>query len=226
MVRSLRRSTIELRGAASKFPWIVGLCAAIALAIAFVLFTALSRDSARRLADRAVREREAQFRIFAETMPNHVWTSPPDGLLDWFNEQTYKYSGVKHGELDGHGWARIVHPEDLAAAAAIWAKSLSSGEPYQAEFRLRRADGMFRWHVARALPIYGSAGEITRWIGTNTDIDDQKNTAAALAHLNETLEQRVEELIRGTAEDAGRVAAKSEDGVARQSYRRHRARLQ
>ena len=175
------------------FLWIVGLCAAIALAIAFVLFTALSRDSARRLADRAVREREAQFRIFAETMPNHVWTSPPDGLLDWFNEQTYKYSGVKHGELDGHGWARIVHPEDLAAAAAIWAKSLSSGEPYQAEFRLRRADGMFRWHVARALPIYGSAGEITRWIGTNTDIDDQKNTAAALAHLNETLEQRVEE---------------------------------
>jgi PAS domain S-box-containing protein len=173
--------------------WIVALCAVVALAAASILFTLISRESARAQAEQAQRERESQFRIFAQAMPNHVWTSPPSGLLDWFNEQTYKYCGAKIGELDGEGWVRIVHPGDVPAAKEKWVASLSSGKPYQTEFRLRRADGIFRWHVARALPIYGEGGEITRWIGTNTDIEDQKNTAAALEHLNQTLEQRVQE---------------------------------
>jgi len=142
-------------------------------------------------AQHALRESEAKFRTFAQAMPNHVWTSPPDGLLDWFNDQVYKYSGTSPGELDGAGWAKIVHPDDLGAAAASWAASLASGKPYQTEFRVRRADGLYRWHIARALPIVDQAGSITRWVGTNTDIEDQKNTAEALDRLNETLEQRV-----------------------------------
>ena len=173
--------------------WIVVLCAAAAVAAALVLFTIISREAARRRAEQAQREIEAQFRTFAQAMPNHVWTSPPDGLLDWFNDQTYAYSGANPGELDGQSWARIVHPDDLAEAATKWAAAVSSGKPYQNEFRLRGADGIYRWHVARALPIYGRSSEITRWIGTNTNIEDQKNTAEALAHLNETLEQQVQE---------------------------------
>jgi PAS domain S-box-containing protein len=143
-------------------------------------------------AEQALRDSEAKFRSFAQAMPNHVWTAPPDGLLDWFNDQVYQYSGVAPGELDGQGWAAIVHPDDIAAAAANWAASLASGNFYQAEFRLRRADGIYRWHIGRAVAIRESDGSITRWIGTNTDIEDQKNTAEALAHLNETLELRVE----------------------------------
>lgn len=168
--------------------------------------------SERVKVEQALRDSEAQLRTFAQAMPNHVWTSPPDGLLDWFNEQTYLYSGAKPGELDGQGWARIVHPDDIPAAAQSWAAALASGTPYQAEFRLRRADGVYRWYVARALPIYGRPGEITRWIGTNTDIEDQKRTAEALAQLNETLEQRVqersEELLR--TQDALRQSQKME----------------
>jgi PAS domain S-box-containing protein len=148
-------------------------------------------------AQEALRDSEAKFRTFAQAMPNHVWTSPSDGLLDWFNDQVYEYSGTTPGELDGPGWAKIVHPDDLAVAVESWTASLSSGKLYQSEFRLRRADGLYRWHIARALPINDSAGKIIRWVGTNTDIEDPKNTAEALSYLNETLEQQV---IQRTAE--------------------------
>ncbi|MBA3517153.1 MAG: PAS domain-containing protein, partial [Rhizobiales bacterium] len=147
-------------------------------------------------AEAALRESEAQFRTFAQAMPNHVWTSPPDGLLDWFNDRVYDYSGAAPGELDGQGWAGIVHPDDLAAAGERWLAALSSKQEYEAEFRLRRADGVYRWHIARAVPIRGAEGDVMRWIGTNTDIEDQKTTAEALADLNATLEQRVEEKVR------------------------------
>jgi len=143
-------------------------------------------------AEQALRDSEAKFRALAQALPNHVWTAPPDGQLDWFNDQVYQYSGAVPGDLDGERWATIVHPDDLAAVAAGWAASLASGDPYETEFRLRRADGLYRWHIGRAVPIRDSYGRITRWIGTNTDIEDQKNTAEALAHLNATLEVRVE----------------------------------
>ncbi len=141
----------------------------------------------------ALRESEAQFRTFAEVMPNHVWASPPSGHLDWFNNRTYEYTGAAPGELDGPGWAGVVHPDDLPSANARWAAALANGTPYETEFRLRRADGLYRWHIARAVPIRGEDGEIIRWIGANTDIEDQKSTAEALAFLNTTLESQVEE---------------------------------
>lgn len=144
-------------------------------------------------AQRALQESEAQFRALAQAMPNHVWTSPPNGKLDWFNDRTYQYSGFAPGGLVGRGWTSMVHSDDVADAARAWAASLKSGVVYQAEFRLRRADGIYRWHISRALPINGRAGEIVRWIGTNTDIEEQKLAAEALAHLNQTLEDRVAE---------------------------------
>jgi PAS domain S-box-containing protein len=141
----------------------------------------------------ALKESEAQFRTLAEAMPDHVWTARPDGYLDWFNSGVYDYSGAQLGELDGAGWGHIVHPGDLPQAGMRWAAALSSGETYESEFRLRRADGVYRWHIARAVPLRGDDGVITRWIGTNTDIEDQKATAQALADLNITLEQQVQE---------------------------------
>jgi PAS domain S-box-containing protein len=149
--------------------------------------------SERRAAEAELARSEAQFRTFSQVMPNHVWASPPDGQLDWFNERVYEYSGAEPGSLDGTGWAEMVHPEDRPIAAERWQAALSSGHFYQTEFRLRRTDGMYRWHIARALPIRGPGGEIERWIGTNTDIEEQKATAEALALLNRTLEQRVAE---------------------------------
>ncbi len=140
-----------------------------------------------------LRASEDNFRTLASAMPNHVWTSPPDGQLDWFNEQVYAYSGAREGSLDGSGWTEIVHPDDLAGAAEGWARALLNGETYETEFRLRNATGEWRWHIARALPIKGAFGEVIRWIGTNTDIQDQKEVAEALADGNAELEKRVSE---------------------------------
>ncbi len=144
-------------------------------------------------AEKALAARASEFHAFAQVMPNHVWSSAPDGLLNWFNDRVYAYSGAAPGALDGQGWASMVHPDDLAGAAERWAAALTSGEPYETQFRLKRADGVYRWHLGRALPLRGPAGEITRWIGTNTDIEDQKSVAEALGLLNATLEQQVAE---------------------------------
>jgi PAS domain S-box-containing protein len=138
----------------------------------------------------AVRVSEAQFRTFAQTMPNHVWTSPPDGQLDWFNDRVYAYSGYKPGELDGTAWAIMVHPDDIDDAAQRWITAVASGRDYQTEFRLRRHDGAWRWHLARAVALRGADGTIIRWVGTNTDVDDRKNAEAS---LEERLEQRTAE---------------------------------
>ena len=123
---------------------------------------------------------EGRFRSFTNAMPNHVWTSTPAGQLDWFNPQVYEYSGASQGELDGEGWARIVHPDDLPRAVYNWTRALTTGVFYESEFRLRRNDGIFRWFIARAIPIIGDGGVIVQWIGTNTDIDDQKRVTQAL----------------------------------------------
>ncbi len=147
----------------------------------------------RRRATDELRRSEELLRGFMEAIPNQVWTGPPDGKLDWFNEQVYLYSGAVPGELDGNEWARIVHPDDLPAAAEKWAAAIENKAVYETEFRLRRHDGAFRWHLARAVPLRDRDGAVERWIGTNTDIHEQKSIAAELALLNRTLETRVEE---------------------------------
>ncbi|HEY9239928.1 MAG TPA: PAS domain S-box protein, partial [Burkholderiaceae bacterium] len=130
---------------------------------------------------RALEQSERRFRALAQAMPNQAWLAQPDGLLDWFNDQVYAYSGRTAGELDGAGWTALVAEADLPQAAQRWAASLQSGEPYEAEFRLRRFDGEYRWHIARAIAVRGDDGRITHWIGTNTDIHEQKLAEAANA---------------------------------------------
>ena len=143
-------------------------------------------QTARKRAEDALRASEDNFRTLARVMPNQAWTARADGMLDWFNDRVYEYSGAQPGVLDGEGWTDMVHPDDIGAARDRWERSLRSGEAYDVEFRLRDARGAYRWHIARAVPVKNEAGEVVRWIGTNTDIHDQK----ALA---ETLEQRVVE---------------------------------
>ena len=166
----------------------------------------------RARADAARRESEEQFRVFAQVMPNQVWAASADGQLYWFNDQVYAYCAAAPGELDGTAWTSIVHPDDLDAAGLAWARSIATGEVYETEFRIRRFDGTYHWFLARAEPIVADSGEVVRWVGTNTDIEDQKRISAELRHLNETLEQRVEERTQELrlAEDALRQAQKME----------------
>lgn len=166
----------------------------------------------RKATEARLRESEAQFRIFAQAMPNHVWTAPADGRLDWFNDKVYEYSGAAPGALDGDAWAGLLHPDDLPGALEAWTHAVATGTTYQSEFRVLRVDGAYRWHISRALPIRDADGALLRWIGTNTDIEEQKGTAEALSRLNATLETRVEERSRElrTAEEALRQAQKME----------------
>jgi PAS domain S-box-containing protein len=141
----------------------------------------------------ALRHSEAQFRTLSEAMLNHVWTATANGNLDWFNGRVIEFGGLPASELYGSGWAKLVHEEDIAIVAERWASALAMGKPYEAQFRLRRADGAYRWHITRAVALRDAGGAIVRWIGTNTDIEDQKATSQALADLNSTLERQVEE---------------------------------
>jgi PAS domain S-box-containing protein len=149
----------------------------------------------RLVAERAVHESEEKFRTFAQAMPNQVWAACSDGELEWFNDRVYEYSGKKHGDLDGGAWGMIVHPDDVDSAVAQWREAVVSGKTYEREFRIRQADGVYRWHLARALPIHDNAGYIARWVGTNTDIEDQKSASRALERLNKALEHQVAESV-------------------------------
>ncbi|WP_253189186.1 PAS domain S-box protein [Brevundimonas sp. LM2] len=170
-----------------------------------VLFKDLTE---RKRAETALRQSEAQFRAFAEAVPNHVWASRPDGHLYWFNSQIYHYVGLSEGALDGReGWANIVHPDDLPAAAAAWARSLETGEVYRTEFRARRADGAWRWFGVQAEPVRDAEGRITGWVGANSDIDD-------IRRLNAQLEI----LLAGSKAERDRLWTLSADALARADY--------
>ena len=147
----------------------------------------------RLLAESAVVESEAKFRTFAQAMPNQVWSADSRGALDWFNDKVYGYSGQPAGRLDGTAWQATLHPDDVPHALNRWQRAIDTGGTYECEFRIRRADGIYRWHLSRALPIRDAAGDIVRWVGSNTDIEDQKSAARALERLNKTLEQQVAE---------------------------------
>jgi len=157
----------------------------------FGIFVEGADVSERVLAESALRESEAKFRAFAQAMPHHVWTAPADGQLDWFNERVYEYSGARPGDLDGDGWAAILHPDDMDTVKARWSESIATGTRYEMEFRIRRHDGAWRWHLVRAVPMRDPDGKVIRWIGSNTDIEEQKSTAQALVTLNATLEERI-----------------------------------
>jgi PAS domain S-box-containing protein len=101
--------------------------------------------SERVLAERALRASEAKFRTFAQSMPHQVWSATPDGHSDWFNEAAFAYSGLTLRELSGIGWSAIVYPDDLDAVTTCWARAVALGSDYQAELRLRRADGAGTW---------------------------------------------------------------------------------
>ncbi|MDE3744285.1 MULTISPECIES: PAS domain S-box protein [Methylobacterium] len=143
------------------------------------------------------RESEEQFRVFAQAIPNQVWAAYPDGSLYWFNDQFYAYCGEPKGSLLGtDAWARIVHPDDVGPVTAAWAQARAAEFVYETEYRVRRADGAYRWFLVRGEPVRDDAGRILRWVGTNTDIDDRKRATAELEHLAATLEEQVEERTR------------------------------
>lgn len=131
-------------------------------------------EGRQALARQELRESEGRLRQLADAMPQIVWTSRPDGMLDYSNRRWYEYIEQTETEVSPADWHLRVHPDDLAGAAAAWGRATGSGEPYATEFRVRRADGAYRWFLVRALPIREADGTISRWYGTCTDIHEHR----------------------------------------------------
>ena len=141
----------------------------------------VTREISQKLRDeKALKDSEARFRSLAEAMPQIVWVARPDGFLDYINPNWYRYSGRTEEESLGRGWLDAVHPDDREPSEASWRLSTRTGADYEVTYRLRGADGHYRWYLGRALPQRDEAGQILRWFGTCTDIDDAKECAQLL----------------------------------------------
>jgi PAS domain S-box-containing protein len=138
--------------------------------------------------ERSLAEARRQFLI--EVVPNQVWTATPGGKVDFVSKRVVSYFQRSTEQILGDGWVTVLHPEDVDAVVTRWTHSVATGEPYEVEFRLRRGDGEYRWHLGRANAERDADGAITKWIGTNTDIHDAKVTLAELTRRSQ-YEQRL-----------------------------------
>jgi len=136
--------------------------------------------------------------LLSDAVPVQLWMATPDGALTFVNARVTEYFGRSEAQMLGEGWQNVVHASDLATTAQQWRHALATGEPYRTEFRLQRAsDGLYRWHLGLALPVRDDDGQIVRWVGSNTDIDDQKralevrDAATALAEMERTRMEQV-----------------------------------
>ncbi len=136
----------------------------------------------RKLAEEALRVREAEFHTLAEAMPQMVWMTRPDGWCTYYSQQWMDYTGLTLEESLGHEWSTPFHPDDRERARDAWRTATTTGENYSIECRLRRADGVYRWWLFRGKPLRDPSGGILKWLGTSTDIDELKR---AHGHIEE-----------------------------------------
>jgi len=137
---------------------------------------------------------QISFQQLADAMPQMVWSTLPDGAHDYYNAQWYAFTGAPVGSTDGEGWNGMFHPDDQDRAWKRWRHSLQTGDLYEIEYRLRRHDGVYRWTLGRALPVRDESGAIVRWVGTCTDIDDQKRIAEQNEILSRELSHRIKNI--------------------------------
>ncbi|CAN5254306.1 PAS domain S-box protein [soil metagenome] len=151
-----------------------------------VLFTDIteSKESQQKIA-----ASENQFRTFADSIQNLAWIAHGDGWIYWYNKQWYDYTGTTLEEMQGWGWQKVHHPEHVQKITEISKELWKKDEPFELTFPLRRHDGEYRWFLTRAYPVKDTNGNIAKWIGTNTDVTEQKTFAEELeAKVNERTE--------------------------------------
>ena len=151
------------------------------------------------------------FRVLAEAIPNLAWIAHPDGFIFWYNQRWYDYTGTAPKDMEGWGWTVVHDPAMLPSVLERWQASVQSGEPFEMEFPLKGADGIFRWFLTRVTPVRNADNSIVNWFGTNTDIDDQIKAkdrlearvlerTAELSLVNSALEQKNRELANSNHE--------------------------
>ena len=172
-----------------RFGMAVRAIATIAIFVGFIGWSAstLHRlDEERRRAEAGRGDTERRYHFLAESVPQIVWTSRPDGEVEYINHRWFDFTGQDPDK--DWDWRPILHPDDLGHCLELWERASRSGESYEGEYRFRRADGAYRWHLARSEPMRDEGGRIVQWIGTSTDIHDQKSAS----------EQRYRSLVEAT----------------------------
>ena len=145
------------------------------------------RDTTKERKDQMLLiENERKFRLLSDSVPQQIWTSDPEGNLNYFNKSVFEYSGLSRKDLYEKSWLDIVHPKDKDDNIEKWKHSITTGEDFLIEHRFRRHDGEYRWQLSRALPQRDEDGKIQMWVGTSTDIQDQKT-------FSDKLEKQVKE---------------------------------
>ena len=147
-------------------------------------------DDQKRAQDR-LRRSEERFRLLAEAIPQMVWMATPEGDVVYFNRRWLDYTGLSCEQARGQGWLEAIHPDDRQPAMESWSWAVRQGEALDIEQRLRRgSDGVYRWQHVRGVPLRDEQGAILQWVGTTTDIDDQRRHAELLERL--VLERTIE----------------------------------
>jgi PAS domain S-box-containing protein len=151
----------------------------------------------RKQAEQALRASEERFRALVEAVPHQVWEAGPDGRIEWINRRYQEFTSATLAELQEGAFARLIHPDDIGPVSQAWRAALRDGAVFERDVRIRRAsDQAYRWFLSVAVPVRDAEGSVIRWIGTNTEIDEQKQVASTLAHVNAKLEERITERTR------------------------------
>jgi PAS domain S-box-containing protein len=145
-------------------------------------------------AQETLRVGEAHYRTLIESLPQLVWTCRGDGPCDFLSKQWVEYTGVPEADQLGYGWLQQVHPDDRQRVIDEWSLVAPLGDPFNIEFRIRRNDGIYRWFKTRAVPLRDANGQLVKWFGSNTDIEDVKNVQVSLQQANNNLLHSNQEL--------------------------------
>jgi PAS domain S-box-containing protein len=151
--------------------WFRGVCAVVSLAMLW---------AAWQLRIRQLLRESKQLRDVIETIPAYVWSALPDGSVDFINRRWLEFSGFSPELALGWGWVEAVHPEDRGHFVEAWRTAFTSGQAMEAEARVRRADGQYRWLLIYNVPLRDATGKIVKWYGKSTDIDDRKHAEQSL----------------------------------------------
>jgi PAS domain S-box-containing protein len=131
-------------------------------------------------ARKKVEESEQRFRTLANSISQLAWIADADGWIYWYNNRWYEYTGTTLEEMQGWGWEKVHHPEHIERVVSFVKEAWKKNEPFELTFPLRGDNGQYRWFLTRAYPVLDGDGKILQWIGTNTDIDEQKQLEASL----------------------------------------------
>jgi PAS domain S-box-containing protein len=155
---------------------------------------AVTRDvTARKEADEKLRRSEEELRALANSIPQLAWMADPDGEIFWYNRGWYEYTGTTLEQMESGGWKAVHDPTVLPEVLERWTDSVRNETPFEMEFPLRGADGVYRWFLTRVSPFRDDKGKVMRWFGTNTNIDEQRQLLRSLSEARDHLEKRVEE---------------------------------